>query len=134
LLSGAGGPRLLRSMDVEVSTDGIAFETVARRRRRDEREDLRWVNGHPQYVIDHDLIAVPLDGRTVAAVRITPVLSTDAWTLGEVLLHPPGTGAVWDEWMDPHLGWQERRNRLEEQPKRDREDWYYRWLLARRAR
>jgi hypothetical protein len=56
------GERLPRSMDVEVSTDGITFETVARRRRRGEREDLRWVNGQPQYVVDHDLIAIPLAG------------------------------------------------------------------------
>lgn len=134
LLAGPDGPRLLRSMDVEVSADGVRFETVAKRRRRDEREDLRWVNGHPQYVIDHDLLAVPLHGRTVSAVRITPVASTDAWTLGEVLLHRPGPTTTWDEWLDPNLGWEERRVRLREQPRPDREDWYYRWLLARRAR
>lgn len=134
LVAGPEGPRLLRSMDVEVSADGVTFETVARRRRRDEREDLRWVNGHPQYVIDHDLIAVPLGGRTVAAVRITPVASTDPWSLGELLLHPPGPATAWDEWLPPHLDWPERRRRLGERPRPDREDWYYRWLLAQRAR
>ena len=98
-------------MDVEVSADGAAFETVASRRRRGEREDLRWVNGHPQYVIDHDLIAVPLAGRTVAAVRIRPVASTDPWAVGEVLLHrAEGRPAQpWDEWLDPALTWTERR-------------------------
>ncbi|HVR69382.1 MAG TPA: hypothetical protein VMT87_00940 [Vicinamibacteria bacterium] len=134
LVAGPAGPRLPRSMDVEVSADGVTFETVARRRRRDEREDLRWVNGHPQYVIDHDLIAVPLAGRRVAAVRITPVASTDPWSLGEVLLHRAGPSAPWDEWLDPHLGWAERRRRLREEPRPGREDWYYRVLLARRAR
>jgi 4-amino-4-deoxy-L-arabinose transferase-like glycosyltransferase len=129
------GPRLLRSMDVEVSADGERFETVVQRRRREERGDLRWVNGHPQYVIDHDLIAIPLGGRALAALRITPVASGEAWGLGEVLLHPARGGAVrppWDEWLDPHLGWSQRRRALFAKPRADREDWYYRRLLAAR--
>jgi hypothetical protein len=134
LVAAAEGPRLLRSMDVAVSADGTAFETVARRRRREERQDLRWVNGHPQYVIDHDHLAVPLGGRRVAAVRVTPVASTDPWTLAEVLVHPADGDARWDEWMDPHLDWVRRRRRLGEQPRRDRADWYYRWALSQRAR
>ena len=135
LVAGTAGPRLPRSMDVEVSADGAVFETVARRRRRGEREDLRWVNGHPQYVIDHDLIAVPLAGRPVAAIRIRPVESSDPWAVGEVLLHragDPRRGLPWDEWMDPGLGWPERRHALLATPRRDREDWYYRLLLASR--
>jgi 4-amino-4-deoxy-L-arabinose transferase-like glycosyltransferase len=137
LFSAASGERLPRSMDVSVSADGLAFETVAQRRRRGEREDLRWVNGHPQYVVDQDLMAIPLGGRTVAAVRIEPVLSTDPWTLSEVLLHPaaaPAARAAWDEWLDPHLSWEERRRALVAQPRTDREDWYYRWGLAARRR
>ena len=137
LVAGAAGPPLLRSMDVEVSADGAVFEVVARRRRRGEREDLRWVNGHPQYVLDHDLIAVALGGRTVAAIRITPVTSRDPWTLGELLLHPAQEASLrapWDEWLDPHLGWPARRAALAAQPRPDREDWYYRKLLADRAR
>ena len=73
----------------------------------------------------------------VAAVRITPVLSGDPWALGEVLLHPATAAAArggWDEWLDPHLTWPERRRALEAQPLRGREDWYYRWLLAARRR
>jgi hypothetical protein len=137
LLSAASGERLPRSMDVAVSADGRSFETVARRRRRGEREDLRWVNGHPQYVLDHDLVAVPLGGRMVAAVRVQPVFSDDPWTLSEVLLHPAQPAAArapWDEWLDPHLGWRERWQALVAQPRRDREDWYYRWALAARHR
>jgi hypothetical protein len=137
LLSAETGARLPRSMDVAVSADGQTFETVARRRRRGEREDLRWVNGHPQYVLDHDLVAVPLGGRMVAAVRVQPVLSDDPWTLSEVLLHPAEAAAArapWDEWLDPHLGWRERWQALAAQPRRDREDWYYRWALAARHR
>ena len=66
LMAGFAGPPLLRSFDVEVSADGAAFEKVAERRRRGERSDLRWVNGHPQYVLDHDLLSIPLGGRIVA--------------------------------------------------------------------
>ena len=135
LVSSAGEPRLLRSMDVEVSEDGARFERVATRRRREERLDLRWVNGHPQYVIDHDLLAVPLGGRLVKAVRIVPVASTDPWELAEVLLHPALGEAPrppWEEWLDPGLGWRERREALARDPRRDREDWYYRSLLTQR--
>jgi len=136
LMAGLDGPRLLRSMDVEVSADGATFEVVARRRRRDERADLRWVNGQPQYVLDHDVIAVPLGGRTVAAVRVSPVASGDAWGLGEILLHPAGADsrrAPWDEWLDPNLSWTERRRALASSPRRDRADWYSRTLLAERG-
>jgi hypothetical protein len=135
LVAGTSGPRLLRSMDVEVSADGAVFETVTQRRRRDERKDLRWVNGHPQYVLDHDLLAIPLGGRTVSIIRITPFESTDAWGLGEVLLHParpPIERRPWDEWLDPNLSWTERRHALARQPRRDREDWYWRVLLSAR--
>jgi hypothetical protein len=135
LVAGGRGARLLRSMDVEVSADGHVFETAAARRRRDEREDLRWVNGHPQYVLDHDLLAVPLGGRTVASVRVRPVASQDPWTLAEVLLHPAGAAVprgAWDEWLDPNLGWPDRRRVLVAQPRPDREDWYYRWGLVER--
>lgn len=135
LVAAADGAPLPRSMNVEVSGDGTAFEIVARRRRREERKDLRWVNGHPQYVIDHDLIAVPLAGRTVAVVRISPYASDEAWQVAEVLLHPaedPAGRAPWDEWLDPSLGWAGRRQALAAHPRPDREDWYWRSLLAAR--
>jgi hypothetical protein len=135
LVAGLDGPRLLRSMDVEASADGTHFETVARRRRREERDDLRWANGYPQAVLDHDLLAIPLGGRLVAALRITPYASTDAWALGEALLHPaadPAGRAPWDEWLSPNLDWPDRKRALLAQPRRDREDWYWRLLLAAR--
>jgi hypothetical protein len=135
LVSSVGEPRLLRSMDVLVSEDGETFEQVAARRRREERLDMRWVNGHPQYVLDHDVLAVPLGGRRVKAVRITPVASSDPWTLAEVLLHPhegAGMRAPWDEWLDPGLGWAARRDVLAARPRPDREDWYSRSLIADR--
>lgn len=133
LMAGFDGPRLLRNMDVEVSADGSTFELVAQRRRRGEREDIRWVNGHPQVVLDHDLLSIPLGGRTVASLRITPVASTDPWRLAEVMLHP-ATGArfPWDDALDPALGWRERRRTLIANPHPDREDWSYRRLLAER--
>jgi hypothetical protein len=134
LLAALEGPRLLRSMDVEVSADGETFETVARRRRREERLDIRWVGGQPQAVLDHDVIAVPLGGRTVSAVRITPYVSSDPWRLGEVLLHTEPGRRAWDEWLSPDLDWAERRRALTEKPLPDREDWYSRVLLAARHR
>lgn len=135
LMAGFSGPPLLRSFDVEVSADGARFEKVAERRRRGERSDLRWVNGHPQYVLDHDLLSVPLGGRTVRAIRLTPYASGDAWGLAEVMLHPShGTTArfPWDDALDPDLRWRERRRFLVANPQPDREDWYYRRLLAER--
>jgi hypothetical protein len=117
-------------MDVQVSADGISFETFASRRRREERLDLRWVNGHPQAVIDHDVVAVPLGGRPVAALRVVPVLSGDRWRVGEVLLHDVPARQAWDEWLDPGLDWEARRRALVEKPLPGREDWHSRVLLA----
>jgi hypothetical protein len=134
LLAALEGPRLLRSMDVAVSADGRTFETVTSRRRREERLDLRWVNGHPQAVLDHDVIAIPLGGRTVAALRVTPVASSDPWRLGEVLIHVAAGRQPWDEWLDPSLGWDGLRRALIDKPRPDREDWYTRVLLAARHR
>jgi 4-amino-4-deoxy-L-arabinose transferase-like glycosyltransferase len=134
LLAALDGPRLLRSMDVQVSADGTSFETVDSRRRREERLDLRWVNGHPQAVIDHDVIAVPLGGRPVAALRVVPVQSGERWRVGEVLLHEVPARQAWDEWLDPGLDWEARRRALVEKPLPGREDWYSRVLLAARHR
>ena len=61
----------------------------------------------------------------------------DPWTLSDVLLHPAQPAAArapWDEWLDPHLRWRQRWQALVAQPRRDREDWYYRWMLAARHR
>jgi hypothetical protein len=135
LVAPPDGAPLLRSMNVEVSADGTSFEIVARRRRREERRDLRWVNGHPQFVIDHDLIAVPLGGRSVVAIRVSPYASDEPWQLAEILLHAaedPVARARWDEWLDPSLDWPARRRALSAQPLPAREDWYYRFLLASR--
>jgi hypothetical protein len=134
LVSALDGPRLPRSLDVLVSADGRAFDPVASRRRREERLDLRWANGHPQAVIDHDVLAVPLGGREVAALRIAPHASGDAWRLGEVLLHDAPARRAWDEWLDPGLDWESRRRALVERPLPEREDWYSRILLAARHR
>jgi hypothetical protein len=93
------------------------------------------VNGHPQYVLDHDLIAVPLAGRLVAAIRVVPVASGDPWSLGELLLHPATEGeAPWDEWLDSDLGWDARWKALQADRRTAREDWHWRVLLASRHR
>lgn len=134
LVAAEHGPALLRSMDVEVSADGTTFERVASRRRRGERGDLRWVNGHPQYVIDNDVLPVSLGGRVVRAIRITPVASTDAWSLAEVLLHPAGGAGDWADWLGPDLEWNARRQALDASPRRARADWYTRWVLVNRRR
>jgi hypothetical protein len=134
LIAAGHGRALPRSMDLEVSADGISFERVASRRRRGERGDLRWVNGHPQYVIDNDVLSVPLGGRPVRAIRIAPVSSTDAWSLAEVLVHPEGRAADWADWLPPDLGWSARRDALDASPRRDRVDWYTRWVLVHRRR
>ncbi len=134
LVAALDGPRLLRSMDVEVSEDGETFETLVRRRRREERADIRWRDGSPQAILDHDLIAIPLAGRTVSALRITPWRSTDTWRLGEVLLHRDPARQAWDEWLSPDLAWPERRRALLETPLPDRADWHSRLLLATQHR
>jgi hypothetical protein len=87
LLAGTASPDLPRAMDLEVSPDGVRFERIGRRRRGRETVDLAWVNGHPQFLVDDLAFSVPLDGRMVAAVRITPIESSP-WSVSEVLLHP----------------------------------------------
>jgi hypothetical protein len=134
LVAALDGPRLLRSMDVEVSADGETFETVAQRRRRQERSDLRWRGGSLQAILDHDLIAVPLGGRMVSALRIVPHASSDPWRLGEVLVHTEPARRAWDEWLSPDLDWPARHSALLESPRPDRADWYSRLLLAARHR
>lgn len=133
LVAGRGEPRLPRSLDVEVSGDGVVFETVARRRRHRELRDLAWLGGHPQYVGEAELLGVPLGGRSFAAIRITPRGAPGAWAIAEILLHAPGAeGAGWDDWLAPGLSWAERKRALGALPLRDREDWYYRSLLVAR--
>ncbi len=133
LVAALDGPRLPRSADVLVSADGQAFETVATRQRREERQDLRWLNGHPQAVIDHDVIAIPLGGRPVVALRVV-AHELEPWRVGEVLLHTEAGRHAWDEWLPPGASWDARRRALVERPLTDREDWYSRVLLAARHR
>ena len=126
-LGRAAGPRLLRSMDVEVSADGVAFETVARAppARRARRPAL---GERPPAIRDRPRPAggARSAGRTVAAVRMTPVpRPTPGAGRGpappaRATRRGPGTsGSI------PHLGWPARRAALAN-PRPDREDWYYR--------
>jgi len=119
LMAAATGARLPRGFDLEVSSDGTTFERVVRRRRREERRDLRWVNGAPQYVIDDDLVAAAFPDRVVAAVRLTPV-EAEGWAVADVLLHESGgprAAPAWDDWLDPNLDWEARRLALREHPR-----------------
>ena len=118
-------------MDLATSRDGTVFEIVGGVGRWGRRH-LHWVNGHPQYLVGWVLFSFPLGGRTVSAFRITPRHSREPWAIGEVLLHPssPPDRRTWDEWLDARLSWAERRHALVLDPRRDREDWYYRLLLA----
>ena len=128
------GPRLPRSVDVAVSADGRTFETVATRRRREERQDLRWLNGQPQAVIDHDVFAIGLGGRVVAALRITPLESRSRGGSARCCCTRRTGRNPWDEWLPAALDWEGRRRALVEQPRPEREDWYSRVLLAARHR
>jgi hypothetical protein len=130
LVAATTGPRLPRSMDVEVSADGATYETVVRRRRREERLDIRWRGGAPQAILDHDVVAIPLGGRPVRVLRIVPWRSGDPWTLGEVLIHVEEGRRAWDEWLSPDLDWEARWRALLDRPLPDREDWYSRLLLV----
>ena len=93
LLAATSSPDLPRAMDLEVSSDGVRFERIGRRRRGRETVDLAWVNGHPQFLVDDLAFSVPLDGRVVAALRIVPTES-GPWAVSEVLLHPVAAGEM----------------------------------------
>lgn len=96
LVGAPGGPGLPPGLVVEVSHDGTTFERVLRRRPGREVFDLMWVNGHPQAVTDGSLASVALDGRPLAALRLTAVPARE-WALAEVLVHPPGPTGPWPE-------------------------------------
>jgi hypothetical protein len=88
-----GGGRMPPSFDLDVSGDGASYEVVGRRRRQRALRDLVWAGGHPQYLLEPELISVPFARRLVKSVRITPVGEAQTWSLGELLLHPRGAPA-----------------------------------------
>jgi hypothetical protein len=133
LLAGADGPRLPRSMDVDVSADCARFEVVLRRRRLEEREHLAWINGQPRFAVENDALTIPLFKRPVACVRIRPSDPGERWALAELLVHPEAGPDGAPEWLAPDLSWPERRESLRESPMPDRADWYYRSMLSERA-
>jgi hypothetical protein len=94
LLAGGSPPALPRAMDVEVSSDGREFARIGRRRAGRETVDLAWINGHPQFLTDDVAFSVPLDGRVVAAIRITP-LDGRPWSVAEILVHPRDVDGPW---------------------------------------
>ena len=131
LLAGPADPGLPAAMDVETSSDGVTFERIGRRRRGRETVDLAWINGHPQFLTDGLAFSVPLDGRRVRAVRITPTAPGPSWAVAEVLLHPVAPAPSWP----PDLvapSWGERRALLAARPQPADAAWLYRSLLALR--
>jgi hypothetical protein len=129
LVSPLGDLGLPEAVKVEVSADGKAWERVRRERAGEEHGGFGWANGQPQWPEDTDLVAVALGGRSVAAIRVTP-LTEQPWAVGEVLLHPAGSGGSWGEWLGPAASWPDRARALAADPRRSRADWYYRSLLA----
>jgi hypothetical protein len=73
------------------------------------------VNGHPQAVIDHDVIAIPLGGREVVALRVI-ALEPEPWRVGEVLLHAEPARQAWDEWLPPARAGKRAERALVERP------------------
>ena len=130
LVSPLGDLRLPDAVKVEVSADGVAWERVRRERAGEEHGGFGWANGQPQWPADRDLVTVPLGGRTVAAIRVTPLGTPQPWAVGEVLLH--SAHGDWSEWLDSPASWPARARALATDPRRDREDWYYRALLSAR--
>jgi Dolichyl-phosphate-mannose-protein mannosyltransferase len=130
LVSGVAPPGLPAGLIVETSEDGRAFARVAR--LRESSTDLMWANGQPQGRDGAGFISIPLDGRPVAALRLTPAPPSGAWGLAEILLHPnavavPGLEA-------PQGSWSERRQALLASSRRDRVDWYWQLLLTSKKR
>jgi hypothetical protein len=92
----------LPALTFEVSADGLAFERVARRRPGREREELFWVNGHPEFVFGGPALTAVFDVRTVRAVRVTPSQAGGAWTVGEITVHPAASHPTpWPETSSP---------------------------------
>jgi hypothetical protein len=123
-VSPLGNLGLPEGVKVEVSSDGKDWGRVTRARPGEERGPFGWANGQPKWPADRDLLTVPLFGRSVSAIRVTPLVELP-WAVGEVLLHPAGSGGDWGEWLGPAPSWPERTRALAADPRRDREDWYY---------
>lgn len=94
LAAGPQPPGLPPGLVVEVSSDGAAFERVAR--LRPGWRELTWAGSQPQPRDGLELIGLPLGGRQIAALRLTPAPPAGPWGLAEVLLHEvsPGPAAV----------------------------------------
>jgi len=130
LVGGLEPPGLPAGLIVETSSDGLAFERVARLRQGRAELDLMWANGHPQARAGAGFVSIPLDGRVVASVRLTPAPARDGWGLAEVLLHPLATSAP--AFIPPTGSWTERRQALLASPRRDRAEWYWQLLITSR--
>jgi len=118
-------------MDVETSSDGVTFERIGRRRPSRETIDVAWMNGHPQFLTDSLAFSVPLDGRAVRALRITPTTPGPAWAVAEVSVHPAAAARSWPPDVVAPT-WAERRALLATHPQPADAAWLYRSMLAMR--
>jgi hypothetical protein len=126
---GSGSPGAEPAVEVEWSSDGQSFE----RGPEAKPGALTWANGHPEPLAGSDVVAIPLGGRVIAALRLSGL--SQEWPIRKILLHPaqdPALRQPWAEWFDPRLTWSQRRAALAASPHRDREDWIYRTMLAER--
>jgi 4-amino-4-deoxy-L-arabinose transferase-like glycosyltransferase len=133
LVSPLGELRLPEAARLEVSSDGRTFERVGRRHAGEEHGAPGFVAGQLQWPADRDLISVALGGRSIVAIRVTPLGAPEPWAVGEILMHLAGAGGAWSEWIEPEGPSRGLARELEAAPRRDREDWYYRSLVASRA-
>jgi hypothetical protein len=115
---------------VEVSEDGTTFEQVMRRRRNREHVKLMWLNGQPRYPVDDLLLSVPLDGRVVSEIRVTPLEDQGPWSVAEILLHEQPGREPWRSLVGPDSSWSERLEELRRHPRPEDAAWYSELVLA----
>jgi hypothetical protein len=130
LIAGTERPLLPRSLKIEVSGGGSAFEQVLRRRRNREHVKLMWLNGQPRYPVDDQMISVPLGGQVVSEIRITPLEDQGPWSVAEILLHEQPGEEGWPSLVGLDTSWAERREELLSEPRPDDAVWYCQLVIA----
>jgi hypothetical protein len=137
LASGLEPPGLPAGLALDVSADGVVFERVARLRAGlGGATAIVWANGQPMAREGLEVVSLPLHGRTVVALRLTPAPEQGPWSLAEVLLHAPAPPAAWpDDAARAAATWSERRQRLQAGARPCDAGWQFRvWLASRASR
>ena len=134
LVGGLEPPGLPVGLTLEISADGVAFERVGRLRPGRAATALVWANGQPMARDGLEVVSLPLHGRSVAALRLTPTPEQGPWSLAEVLLHAPAPPAAWsDDAPLAATSWTQRRQRLLAEPRARDAGWQFRVWLANRS-